>query len=434
MAVRTAQGRQHSRRESSERIPPRRPAPAQLAMSIRALIASGIVFGLVLLWASASTGYILFRDEFLAGMVHRQTQMQYDYEERIAALRAEVARVQSRQLLDQTAFSETVSSLMRRQSSLEQRQIVLQSVADTATSSGIAPAADRAGGMLRPPPRPIPDLGSLSTPQSGKQAEIRIGPPRQGSVLGGMMAQSVRAPEAGVPEKLDAISRSIDDIELKQMAALDAISVQARARATHIREVLGEIGVDPGKLGAGRPEAAQGGPYIPIDQTGPTSVFDALSSEVRATLAVTESLTRSLTLVPLRRPFPNAEVTSSFGSRSDPFLGSAAMHAGIDFREETGAPVRATAAGRVDEAGWTGGYGNMVEVDHGGGLATRYGHMSEILVSRGDIVSVGQIIGRVGSTGRSTGPHLHYETRVRGEAVDPQRFLRAGRLLGLGPL
>jgi murein DD-endopeptidase MepM/ murein hydrolase activator NlpD len=110
------------------------------------------------------------------------------------------------------------------------------------------------------------------------------------------------------------------------------------------------------------------------------------------------------------------------------------MHAGIDFREETGAPIRATAAGRVDEAGWTGGYGNMVEIDHGSGLATRYGHMSEILVSRGDLVEIGQILGRVGSTGRSTGPHLHYETRVRGEAVDPQRFLRAGRLLGLAPL
>ena len=95
-------------------------------------------------------------------------------------------------------------------------------------------------------------------------------------------------------------------------------------------------------------------------------------------------LNRSLDRVPLRRPFPKAEITSTFGSRSDPFLGSAALHAGIDFREETGAPVRATASGRVDEAGWAGGYGNMVEIDHGSGLATRYGHMSEILVSKGD--------------------------------------------------
>ena len=103
------------------------------------------------------------------------------------------------------------------------------------------------------------------------------------------------------------------------------------------------------------------------------------------------------------------------------------MHAGIDFREESGAPVRATANGVVDEAGWAGGYGNMVEIAHGNGLATRYGHMSEILVTNGEKVVIGQIIGRVGTTGRSTGPHLHYETRINGQAVDPMRFLRVGR-------
>ena len=268
----------------------------------------------------------------------------------------------------------------------------------------------------------------------GKQAKISFGPARQGSVAGRLVPRGVKAAATATPETLDAISRSIDDIELKQMAALDAISAKARARATYIREVLGEIGVDAAKLGAHRPDSAQGGPYIPISQSAGTSLFDTLSSEVQANLAMTDGLTRSLALVPLRRPFAHADVTSSFGSRSDPFLGSAAMHAGIDFREEAGAPVRATAAGRIDEAGWAGGYGNMVEIDHGGGLATRYGHMSEVLVSRGDVVSIGQVIGRVGSTGRSTGPHLHYETRVRGEAVDPQRFLRAGRLLDLGPL
>ena len=77
-------------------------------------------------------------------------------------------------------------------------------------------------------------------------------------------------------------------------------------------------------------------------------------------------------------------------------------------------------------AGWTGGYGNMIEIDHGNGLSTRYGHLSAILVSEGQTISAGSLIGRVGSTGRSTGPHLHYEVRVNGEAVDPQRFLRAG--------
>ena len=102
------------------------------------------------------------------------------------------------------------------------------------------------------------------------------------------------------------------------------------------------------------------------------------------------------------------------------------MHTGLDFRAASGDPVRATANGKVVSSGWAGGYGRMVEIDHGNGLSTRYGHLSEIGVKVGDPIKIGQVIGAVGSTGRSTGPHLHYETRIDGEAVDPQKFLRAG--------
>jgi murein DD-endopeptidase MepM/ murein hydrolase activator NlpD len=117
--------------------------------------------------------------------------------------------------------------------------------------------------------------------------------------------------------------------------------------------------------------------------------------------------------------------------RVDPFLHIAAMHTGLDFRGDSGEPIHATAAGTVSNAGWSGGYGKMVEIDHGKGLATRYGHLSEIDVAVGDTVRIGQVVGKLGSTGRSTGPHLHYETRVDGEAVDPQKFLNAGdRLFG----
>ena len=92
--------------------------------------------------------------------------------------------------------------------------------------------------------------------------------------------------------------------------------------------------------------------------------------------------------------------------------------------------MRATAAGTVTSTGWNGGYGRMVEIDHGNGLSTRYAHLSSAEVKEGQAVRAGQIVGRVGSTGRSTGPHLHYETRIDGEAVDPQKFLRAGLRLG----
>jgi murein DD-endopeptidase MepM/ murein hydrolase activator NlpD len=140
-----------------------------------------------------------------------------------------------------------------------------------------------------------------------------------------------------------------------------------------------------------------------------------------------DKLSRTLAQVPYRTPvLGEIELSSGFGVRTDPFLGRPAMHTGLDFRASTGDPVRATANGRVVSAGWAGGYGRMVEIDHGNGLSTRYGHMSRINVKVGEHIHIGQIVGEVGSTGRSTGPHLHYETRIDGEAVDPQRFLRAG--------
>ena len=120
-----------------------------------------------------------------------------------------------------------------------------------------------------------------------------------------------------------------------------------------------------------------------------------------------------------------ATFTSGFGVRSDPFRGSAAMHAGIDLAAPLGTPVYATADGFVDRAEWAGGYGNLVEIDHGKGLQTRFGHLSRILVQPGQHVTRGMLIALMGSTGRSTGSHLHYEVRIDGRAVNPVPFLQA---------
>jgi len=132
----------------------------------------------------------------------------------------------------------------------------------------------------------------------------------------------------------------------------------------------------------------------------------------------------------VRKPIDGElDLRSGFGVRIDPFLGRPAMHTGLDLHGETGDAVHATADGTVTAAGWSGGYGRMVDIDHGNGLSTRYGHLSSIDVRVGQSVKTGQIIGKVGSPGRSTGPHLHYETRLRGAATDPQKFLRAGQRL-----
>jgi murein DD-endopeptidase MepM/ murein hydrolase activator NlpD len=198
-----------------------------------------------------------------------------------------------------------------------------------------------------------------------------------------------------------------------------------------MRVVLAEVGIDPNKLTASPVTGNIGGPYVPARPGVDAGGFERQIHRVNLARAQLERLTRAISSVPLRRPvMGEPEPASGFGVRMDPFLKAPAMHTGLDLRSEAGDPVRVTATGTVSVAGWSGGYGKLVEVDHGHGLVTRYGHLSVIDVQVGQIVKVGQIVGKVGSTGRSTGPHLHYETRVDGEAIDPQRFLRAGTKLG----
>jgi murein DD-endopeptidase MepM/ murein hydrolase activator NlpD len=197
--------------------------------------------------------------------------------------------------------------------------------------------------------------------------------------------------------------------------------------------VLGELGLDLGKLPLGGATRSMGGPFVPAKKAPENAAFERQLLRIGAARGHVERLTRALATVPVRKPVPGEiDTTSGFGMRVDPFLHVPAMHTGLDFRGDTGEAIRATAAGTVTHTGWSGGYGKMVEIDHGNGLSTRYGHLSSIDVEVGHHVRSGQIIGRMGSTGRSTGPHLHYETRIGGEAVDPQRFLRAGlRLAGV---
>lgn len=133
--------------------------------------------------------------------------------------------------------------------------------------------------------------------------------------------------------------------------------------------------------------------------------------------------TRQTSAIPSRKPVEDIKLTSNFGVRNDPFNGSHRMHQGIDIPGAIGTPVYATADGVVSRAEWAGGYGNLVEINHGNGLQTRYGHMSKLIALPNQRVVRGQLIGLMGSTGRSTGSHLHYEVRIAGSAVNPVPYL-----------
>lgn len=179
---------------------------------------------------------------------------------------------------------------------------------------------------------------------------------------------------------------------------------------------------------------AQGGPEVPLMPRGASvsSALDALSLDVenyRADSALLADWTHTRSAgtyqVPVRMPLDLGEYTSNFGARSDPFTGRQAMHEGIDFAAPIGTPIYAAADGEVAYAGFHNAYGNLIEISHGNGISTRYAHTSKLLVKVGQTVKAGDEIALVGSTGRSTGAHLHFEVRYQGIAQNPSRFLPA---------
>ena len=236
-----------------------------------------------------------------------------------------------------------------------------------------------------------------------------------------------RGDGGGLDGILGRISAALDKVERRQTAVLTDMEERMDGKARRMRSVLSDLGVNPAKAPGG-----VGGPFVPLKppRSG-ASAFDRQLYRINVARAEINQYSHTLVSVPVRKPVTGeVDMSSPFGMRLDPFLGRPAIHTGIDLRGEIGEPAHATAAGRVTIAGREGGYGNMVEINHGNGLATRYGHLSKILVKVGQTVHIGEVIGLIGSTGRSTGPHLHYETRINGEAVDPQKFLRAGVRLG----
>lgn len=168
-----------------------------------------------------------------------------------------------------------------------------------------------------------------------------------------------------------------------------------------------------------------GGPELPLDEVG-LDALQAKMSRLERDLRAYEAVLRERGYTPSVWPV-NGTLEGGFGGRRNPFGGAGyEFHSGQDIEAAWGAPVVSGASGRVTFVGWQNGYGQLIVIDHGGGLTTRYGHLSGIDVTVGQSVSRGQSIGRVGSTGRSTGPHLHYEVRINDQPVNPLQYLLLG--------
>jgi murein DD-endopeptidase MepM/ murein hydrolase activator NlpD len=407
-----------------------------------------VLMAILVVWSGSTAAYFAFRDDVLKRLIARHADMQYAYEDRIAELRAQVDRLSSRQLLDQEQVDGKLDTLAKRQAALEARASLLAQITADPNATGTvraSPAATRpaqagassgAPTVIAPPvigakPSPISDtvpaFAPTREPREGRADILPLPDSRTEQRTTAQILDRLTGGTAPTREvKVVRLAESLDRVELQQANALNAIHVAVDARARRLRGVLTDLGMDQAKLPALR-DSAVGGPFVPVAAGTRLPPFERQVHAIRAARETLDQLTRTLVFVPVRRPISEEhEQTSGFGIRSDPFFGRPAMHTGLDFRAPVGEPIRATAAGKVIQSGWAGGYGKMVEIDHGNGFTTRYAHLSDIDVEEGQDVRAGQVIGNAGSTGRSTGPHLHYETRIDGEPVNPERFLRAG--------
>lgn len=388
-----------------------RPWVAAVAGSACAAVAVGYLL---------ATSYLVFRDDLIGATTARQARMQHAYEDRISALRAQVDRIASRQLLDQQLMETKVSELLARQSQLSE------------LNGRLRPLISRVSGAAGPTSsaKALDERAELKATTIGSASKLAFASAGSDAMRPfTFLSTDTTVPDgeshADQADRLFvAISSSLRDIENEQVQRIGALTDDAYQTADAIADALENAGL-PVTDDYGRSDV--GGPLIAVDKS---TVFDSKVKELDEALNALDRIKQQALKLPLANPAAGHSISSGFGVRKDPLIGAPALHSGMDFRAPPGAPARATAGGTVTKAGWNGGYGRMVEIDHGNGFTTRYAHLSKVLVAPDQKVAAGDEIGEVGSSGRSTGPHLHYEIRRDGDAIDPLRFIKVGKKLG----
>lgn len=354
------------------------------------------VFGVLVLTNVLALTALLMSPDISALIDGRTRATIAAYEDRLAQLRLEVDKLHSRQFVRTGDINLQLQELAQQQEVLAEQHQYVKALAAKAAQLGIAPVAaadpDSPGATPATPPLSTSDLGPEAIEQAGHQVRV-------------MMDES--------------------------RVALAAISAEATKSTDRILATLAAGGIKP-KLSDDAGEAADaiGGPLLPPQDGAEAGNLVDDANAVVAALARYQNARAAIDAAPVHLPFRGTDrMSSDFGNRTDPFTGRLAFHPGIDFPWPTGTTVLAAGDGKVIYVGQINGYGNVIDIDHGNGIVTRYGHLSGFIATQGELVKTGTPIGRVGSTGRSTGPHLHFEVRRNDQPVDPSIYLSIGRRL-----
>jgi len=342
---------------------------------------------------------LLMAPDIAALVGGQNTAVAAAYEDRIAQLRVEVDRLHSRQFAQTGDINLQLQELTQQQEVLlEQHQLVKQ-LAEKAAALGL----------------------DATTLPAANDDEADAAP-------ASLAPAAYMAMPRSRTDELAEVGASMSQMMQDSRMALAALGESATESTDTIVSTLGTLGIRPklpDDLGDGI-----GGPLLPPQDGEDSSTIVDDANQVYLALARFKAARGAIDAAPIHKPLDGySRISSGYGNRKDPFTGGRAFHAGIDFSAPRGTLVLSAGYGKVTFVGERSGYGNVVEVTHSSGLISRYGHLSAFLVKEGQVVATGTPIAKVGSTGRSTGPHLHFEVRRKDNSVDPSPYLAAGREL-----
>jgi murein DD-endopeptidase MepM/ murein hydrolase activator NlpD len=418
------------------------------------------VIGLLFLgWVAFATVNVIFKDRIIATKDHRERQMRVAYENRIADLQLSYDEVHGALVSAEDRFKTAADELEAKQNTIlgflgRKRQVdatlsggTVLNEKNEANPSGTADSitaepADLRDGDARQPAAPVQAPANKNAPAKPRKAGMLNFNGTIGRITGALFGKRKAAPLSPETVARHPVLKELErqTFRLQRVAATETpLMADAQGQAAKgvksLQMLVRRAGINPDGFEQrfSHGEGGVGGPEIPLDSVRldgiPDEGFQQAYLKAYATLDQLDTLLNGVRHLPLTVPVAGAEFyrNDGFGPRRDPFTGRYAFHSGIDFDGPKGSPVHATASGRVVFAGNKGAYGNLVEIDHGYGIRTRYGHLMSVSVKVGVKVRQGAIVGRLGSTGRSTGPHVHYEVWYDNIVRNPRNFIEAGR-------
>lgn len=398
-----------------------------------------------LTWVAFTTVNVVFKDQIIADKDQNYSTMQTRYETRVDRLQREIDNVNGSMRVTQDGFARELELLRQRQDQLN--QLVEDEEALNVQHDELREVASIMGDD--PMRQDVDGTSVVHMAVTYREPTLRVSrplPPVRSSTVDGISAILATAAQAGEVTRSPLTNRAnriaqledqVRQLRTDQRDTLLRVESEIIDRASRYSTILDSTGLDVDAYIAALLSgeySGMGGPSIDPDALEPYATIDEDTADFSRHLVRTANhmdqlavLQAALSNLPLVRPSDIYRLTSEFGMRRDPFTRRLQMHSGLDFAGPSGTPVMATAAGVVTRAGTQAGYGRIVVIDHGNGIETRYGHLRRVNVAVGDEVTVRQVVGQLGSTGRSTGPHVHYEVRFQGQALDPLPFLEAGR-------